>query len=524
MADKCGQRGTELFKAGDYAAAAATYTEGLSLAEVAGHGSSDRVDAAGRGVLLSNRAAAMLALGDAVAAEADCRAGLQLSPCSFKLQLRLAKALVQRGAVAAAAAAVAAAVALQLPEPPPPELEALYQQVASAVASAAEPSPGGGGDGSGNTSENATDPPLLLPQHWSRIARAETPAQLAAVLAHGAQVVVLTPGTYITPGAMQPSGLRVTLLGLGSVTLRSSSSHAVWVDRGEVALHNLRLAGDGARAAVCVSSMQPQLPPMLSRLAGLLPGSGATASVVMVDCSVEDYADGGLLLHGGAARLARCTFRRCANMAIEVRQGGCLTAHDVVIEACKQGVSAYGGARRVELVRCTIARTRLEGILAAGTYENAATAAMNAGLERRGPAHDPKSRAVTEEAEAWGKRQQTELELLAEGCSLLRCGSFGASLDSGVRAALRGCRFELCDPYGVYIQGASDALISACQFVYAGSSAKSQWAQRSNNGKALPMTGEGAGLQAGGQLGWVRALGCRLVGRWDEGAGLQGGG
>ncbi len=347
--------------------------------------------------------------------------------------------------------------------------------MASAASStAALPSPSGGG--SSTSKDESAPPPLLLPPHWSRIAHAQTPAQLEAVLAHGAVLVVLTPGTYITAGALSLSQPRVTLLGLGRATLRSTPSHAVWVQRGEVMLHNLRLAGDGTMAAVCVSPMQPRFP--LGGLGERLAGSGAAAAaaVVMVDCSVEEYAGGGLLVHGGAARVARCTFRRCTNIAIEVRQGGRLTAHDVVIEACKQGVSAYGGAARVELVRCTIARTHLEGTLPAGTYENAATAAQGlAGLAGQAPGRDATARAVTEAVEAWGKRQQTEMELVAEGCSLLHCGSLGASLDSGVRAALRACRFEFCDPYGVLTKGASDAFITACQFIYARSSAKSQW-------------------------------------------------
>ena len=447
-----------------------------------------------RSTLLSNRAAAALALGDAAAAEADCTAGLALAPTNAKLHYRLAKALVQRGAAASAeaAAAVAAAVALYLPQTPAAELLELYARVAAASAASAVAAAASTG------LLDATRPIALpLPDSWTDVAYARSPSELTAALRCRKQAVVLAPGTYRTPGPISvPAGAapqRLLLLGLGSVALRSGESHAVWVERGEAALWNLQLAGDGERAAVCVSP--PQDFAFMRGLGRPPPATeGGGAALVMAGCRVEDYSGGALLLVGAvSARLERCAFRRCANMAVEVRQGASLAARGVSIDSCKQGVSAYGGARRVHLVDCDVARTRHEGVMAAGTYESAATAAAALampGLAGRAPRDGSAASRATEEAEAWGKRQGTELSVALEGCALTGCGNFGVSLDSGARATLTRCRFEACDPYCLYVKGAADALVAACRFVFDGvASARSQWAQRACGGKALKMAG-----------------------------------
>jgi tetratricopeptide (TPR) repeat protein len=113
----------QLYKQGDYAASAASYSQLLQQTQ----------DAATRSIILSNRAACALAMQDPAAAEADCRAGIALNPVSAKLRLRLAKALTQQQQESAAAAEVAAAVALEKPEQPSSELLQLYQQVTAAT-------------------------------------------------------------------------------------------------------------------------------------------------------------------------------------------------------------------------------------------------------------------------------------------------------------------------------------------------------------------------------------------------------
>ena len=156
------------------------------------------------------------------------------------------------------------------------------------------------------------------------------------------------------------------------------SGHAVFIESGSVTVANLRLSGSGGLAALCVTG---------------------TATLRMVGCSVVDYSGGGgLLVHGGSALLQGCTFLRCNGAAVEVRQGGSLSAVDTRIEECRQGVSAYGGARDVRLRGCVVLRCSNEGIVAAGSSENAATAAQAALLPQltQNPSKDPSTRRVTE--------------------------------------------------------------------------------------------------------------------------------
>jgi hypothetical protein len=440
-------RGNALFRSKDFAAAAAAYTEGLSVAA-----SGDPVLAC---VLLSNRAACSLSLGDAVAAEADCRAGLLLSPVHPKLHHRLARAFAAQGQPSKAVAAMGSAVAL-LPPAWSHELLALYAEVAAAAAAAAA------------STEAAGDPQALLqlPRDPARVALASSTSALFRALDNGAQLVVLMPGAYDMPGVLL--GQSVSLLGLGSVHLRGLTSHAVYTDRGDVTLANVRLSGGGGMAAVCVA-----------------PAPGAAATLRMVGCSLVDYPQGGgLLVHGGSALLEGCAFRRCGSQAIEVRQGGSLSARDTHVEACHMGVSAYGGARRVRLRGCTMLRCGSEGVMAAGGKENAATVAQAQVTPERRDYRDAGSKRVTEEAEAWGKRHQAELEVTLEGCEVSHNGCFGVSLDFGCRATISRCRLEGNDPYAVLIKGGCDVCITSCQVLFgSGASSKSSWAKRIGRGK-----------------------------------------
>lgn len=57
-----------------------------------------------------------------------------------------------------------------------------------------------------------------------------------------------------------------------------------------------------------------------------------------------------------------------------------VVARHSIIEDCYQAVLAYGGARSVRFEDCRILRSQKEGIMAAGTVENAATAAQAAAV------------------------------------------------------------------------------------------------------------------------------------------------
>jgi hypothetical protein len=75
-------------------------------------------------------------------------------------------------------------------------------------------------------------------------------------------------------------------------------------------------------------------------------------------------------------------------------------------------------------------------------------------------------------------------------CCILPLAYSAAALSPDYTPArISRCRLEGCDPYCIFIKGRSDALITACQFVYAGKSAKSPWAQ-AYGGLALPAAGE----------------------------------
>lgn len=301
-----------------------------------------------------------------------------------------------------------------------------------------------------------------------------------------AQLIVLGPGRHIMPpislGMLAPMMARrmsrgYTLLGIGNVKLSSPTAHAVWVQQGTATLVNLQLEGSGSGAAVCCSPAQ-------------IRQAESRPCVNMIDCRVRDYPEAGVLLDGGQGRLSRCSFHRCGVHAIEVRQGGRLFAVDTSIEECSQGVVAYGGAQRVELVNCSIKNTRKEGVLAAGAYENAATMAQEL-VSKRKDYRSASSRRATEEAEAWAKQHARgeDLTVTINHCSVSNCGNFGLSLDSGCRVEVHGCRLERNDPFNVYVKGGTDAMITANQFVYGGKSAKSMWAQKTGGGRALAMAG-----------------------------------
>lgn len=91
-----------------------------------------------------------------------------------------------------------------------------------------------------------------------------------------------------------------------------------------------------------------------------------------------------------------------------MREGASLAAHGVVVEDCLQGIMAYGGAHAAHVQGCTILRTKKEGLLASGSYENAATRAQALKVDGRSK--------VSREADAWAKRHGIGLQVMS------RCG------------------------------------------------------------------------------------------------------
>lgn len=384
----------ELYKQGHYAAAAASFTELLEQTK----------DASTHSVILSNRAACALALGDTAGAEADCRAGLALNPVSAKLRYRLAQALWQQEQVGAAAAEIAAAVALLQPDAPTAEMLQLYRQVAAATAYPAAPAQEQPEDAPTAAPAAVADPyqGLQLPADPRAVVFVSTAQELMGAAAGRAAFIVAAPGSYQLSmplnGSAQPAGL--TVLGLGRVTLSCRTTHAAWVRQGCLTLVNVQLVGSGAGAAACVSDESSGFLGMMMRRSS---SASASAGPVcrMFSCKVENYPEVGPLVCEGAAVLQGCSFLRCKLHAIEVREGGSLWASDTVIDSCKQGVTAYGGAKHVELHRCSISNTAKECVLAAGSYENAATVAQR---QFQNP------RRYTSHWCHWCRRQQSKLQ------------------------------------------------------------------------------------------------------------------
>ena len=99
-ADALRQQGNAAFKAGDYASAAACYSQGIALSPASA-------------VLFANRAMALLKLGDFAAAEADCDAALAIDGGCVKALLRRGTARIAKGELKAALADFAEALRLE---------------------------------------------------------------------------------------------------------------------------------------------------------------------------------------------------------------------------------------------------------------------------------------------------------------------------------------------------------------------------------------------------------------------------
>ncbi|KAL3910970.1 MAG: hypothetical protein SGPRY_008870 [Prymnesium sp.] len=442
--------GVALFKAGEFAAAAKAF--GSSLAGLADTPHQ-------QAVALTNRAACHARLGDAAKAEDDSRSAIRASPEYARAYLRLASTLP--ACHEDAAAAVVAAVALSQ-QPVNDELRALFKAIADAS----------------STSHGLRIDDVDI----SRITAVFTTSELHDALRH-ADLIVLRPGTY----KLVPNLSGVALVGVGSVVIMATplSPHAVFVTSGILQVVNVSLSGRGDAAAACCCEK---------------------GTLRLTGCQISDYKEVGLLVAGNsAAYILSCLFQRLTEHAIEVREGASLEAHDCQIQSCRQGVSAYGGARSVKLEGCAILNCSDEGVLFKGSDTNAATKAQSRLLT------EPKLPTITAQAEAWGREQRLKLRCFITDCNISHNGNFGISIDSGAQVVVQRCVMIMNDPYSILIQGASDATISACNFTFAGKSSKSKWAR---NIRAINLSGVHVAINYGGE---VQVFSCAFSGSRELG-------
>ncbi|KAL1522120.1 hypothetical protein AB1Y20_021762 [Prymnesium parvum] len=437
-----------LFKAGDFAAATAAFASLL--------GGLGGMDAA---VALTNRAACHAKLGDKAAAEKDSRSAIAASPEYARAHLRLALSLPLDHDDAAAAVASAIALAAG---PPNEEMRALYHAIARA---------------------SATSRGLRLDRvEIGSVKSVRTSLELNRALGHG-NLVVLRPGSY----QLGPSLAGGTLVGVGDVVLTASPfcGHAMVVKTGLLQVVNVGLIGDGTAAAACCCH---------------------EGTLRLVSCRVIDYAEVGVLVADFCtAYLHSCVFERLTRQAIEVREGGSVDMCDCRIEACKQGVSAYGGALSARLHRCAILNCQMEGVLISGSDVNAATRAQEAQLHPK-----PKSAAiaVTEQAMNWGRERRQTLSSTIIDCTISGNGSIGISIDYGAQVVIERCAFQMNDPYSILVKGASDLSVFACQFTFAGKSSKSFYVQQCG-GRVANLAGVHVAINYGGE---VQVCACAFSG------------
>ncbi|KAJ3219024.1 Zinc finger CCCH domain-containing protein 7A [Dinochytrium kinnereticum] len=255
------------------------------------------------------------------------------------------------------------------------------------------------------------------------------------------KMIVLAPGQYHLPYRLhQP----FTLIGLGSTIttiLGMPGSHAAYINS-SIALYNLTF------------KMQPPL--LLSAICV----DGPTSTLHITDCKIADIPNEcGLLVHGGTAVVAGCLFEETGKQAIEVRQGGRLEMRYTVIRKCGQGISAYGGARRVFIDRCRIERSKNEGVLAVGSQQNAPTRAQSM-FER--PLTE-----VTAQAHEWGLKNSTDLDVVILRSEIKENGTFGLSLDAGSNVTVRNSVIRQTSTNdAILVKGETNLTVSASQIFH----------------------------------------------------------
>ncbi|KAJ3034342.1 Zinc finger CCCH domain-containing protein 7A [Rhizophlyctis rosea] len=235
----------------------------------------------------------------------------------------------------------------------------------------------------------------------------------------------------------------VTLLGLGKVVIEGEGTHAIYIP------------ASTASKIVTIRNVtfKMQLPAQVSAVCV----DGTTAR--LINCHVPELpGECGLLVHGGHAQVIGCSFQGTGKQAIEVRQGGSLDIRDSLIEDCFQGISAYGGARQVRVERCQILRSVREGVLVAGTKQNAATRAQ------RGQDHGRNQ--ATLDAYAWGDARRLDLEVEILGSIISHSGVYGLSLDLGASINVHNSVLSSNAPFAVFIKGETDLFMCANQIIH----------------------------------------------------------
>jgi hypothetical protein len=390
-AERTKSEGNALFGAGMHREAAELYNKALSglenltlnKATTTSSPSANSQLEASKVTLRSNLAACFLATEQYQQATSESEAALKLDPLHIKSRLRLVKALLSLGRVRDAAEAMAVAVALTTPKSPlDVGMARLYSELVEL---------------------NASLSCFNLPVETASIVGVASSHDLAMALAKRKSVVVLKPGSY-TISQLGLSG-PLSLIGIGEVEI-VSLTHPLYVTDGHVFASHLTLVALTMCSAACVES---------------------NARLTLVDCEVHDLKDVGLLAEGNAV-LERCSFTNLKKQAVEVRMGGSVELRGCHIRNCKQGVVAYGGARRVEIINCEISHNIREGVLASGENLNAATRAQNAAVTTNNPA--------TIAAQEWGQEAKIQLEVVISSSVVKDNGYFGLSLDHGTQVSV----------------------------------------------------------------------------------------
>ncbi|KAJ3106906.1 Zinc finger CCCH domain-containing protein 7A [Phlyctochytrium planicorne] len=264
--------------------------------------------------------------------------------------------------------------------------------------------------------------------------------------------IVFAPGTYFIDF---PQAASIHLVGLGPHTfLKAETSHALWVQSHtyvqlpvQVSLYNFSVVtpANPSFSALCVFNPKE---------------SKVQVHLKLIDVRVHNVANEcGLLLHGGSAELRRCHFKNTGKQAIEVRQFGSIEAYDTVIDGCNQGITAYGGARRVHLERCKILNCRKEGILATGTKQNLASRAQ-------APWTPSTNSDLSEEINQLGILDGTDLDVVMKSCEVRDCLYLGISIDNGAAMSIQSCALAGNSPYAISVKGESHLTVIASHLVH----------------------------------------------------------
>ena len=415
------EEGNNLFVSKDFEAAELKYTTGIDLFTA-----EDPISLLV--ALYANRAACRIELNKLKDAAFDARRSLELDPVHAKSWFRLAKALPADDEEAGRA--ICAAVALSRGRIDS-SVEKLYRQILNGLIS--------------------SESELCLPESLSSI-HLVSPGMLV-ISSHfrfesSHSVLCALPGKYIE--AMEVCGNSIVLIGLGEVIVDQAFGviNTIFTKRSLSKTYIFGITFSGGRASFSQAAI-----------------AVVNSRIILRSCRFRKYAAAGICIVGeeSVAVLSKCTFTRLPNMAIEAREGGSLIADEIEILECKQGITAYGGAEQINIHGSHIERCKHEGILLAGSFENAATMHQQV--------FEPKAKLtdafrVSESAREWARSRGIQLSAKVVNCSVIGCESFGISIDYGAQVAVHGCIFRKNDPYALLVKGGSDLSIMASIIEY----------------------------------------------------------